>query len=78
MIHESFSHFTKTSFMKHVAELRDLYNKIENSVTSLKDCDVPTDTYGNLLIGVVFERILQELKVISRSCLEFRTFIRVL
>ena len=36
--------------MKHVAELRDLYNKIENnSVTSLKECDVPTGTYGNLL-----------------------------
>ena len=55
--------------MKHVAELRDLYNKIENSVTSLKDCDVPTDTYGNLLIGVIFERIPQELKVII-----FRSF----
>ena len=35
--------------MKDVAELRDLYNKIENSVTSLKECDVPTGTYGNLL-----------------------------
>ena len=58
----------KVHSMKHVAELRDLCNKIENSVTSLKDCDVPTDTYGNLLIGVIFERIPQELKVIvSRS-----------
>ena len=29
---------------------------------------VPTDTYANLLIGVIFERIPQELKVIiSRS-----------
>ena len=54
--------------MKQVAGLRDLYNKIENSVTSLKDCDVPTDTYANLEIGVIFERIPQELKVIiSRS-----------
>ena len=69
----------KLHSMKHVAELRDLYNKIENSVTSLKDCDVPTDSYGNLLIGVIFEKIPQELKVIiSRSCLKFRTFIRVL
>ena len=34
----------KVHSMKHVAELRDLYNKIENSVTSLKDCAVPTDT----------------------------------
>ena len=31
--------------MKDVAELRDLYIKIENRVTSLKDCDVPTNTY---------------------------------
>ena len=58
----------KVYSMKHVAELRDLYNEIENSVTSLKDCNVPTDTYGNLLIRVIFERIPQELKVIiSRS-----------
>ena len=58
----------KVHSMKHVAEFRDLYNKIENSVTSLKDCDVSTDTYGNLLIAVIFERIPQELKVIiSRS-----------
>ena len=34
----------KVYSMKHLAEFRDLYNKIENS--SLKDCDVPTDTYG--------------------------------
>ena len=54
----------KVYSMKHVAELRDLYNEIENSVTSLKDCDVPADIYGNLLIGVIFERIPQELKVI--------------
>ena len=58
----------KVHSMKHVVELRDLCNKTENSVTSLKDCDVPTNTYGNLLIGVIFERIPQELKVItSRS-----------
>ena len=54
----------KVHSMKHVLELRDLYDKIENSVTSLKDCDVPTDTYSNLLIGVSFERIPQKLKVI--------------
>ena len=54
----------KVYSMKHVAELRDLYNEIENSVTSLKDCDVPADIYGNLLIGIIFERIPQELKVI--------------
>ena len=34
----------KVHSMKHVAEFRDLYHKIENS--SLKDCDVPTDIYG--------------------------------
>ena len=58
----------KVHSMKHVVELRDLHNKTENSVTGLKDCDVPTNTYGNLLIGVIFKRIPQELKVItSRS-----------
>ena len=45
----------KVHSMKHVVELRDLCNKTENSVTSLKDCDVPTNTYGNLLIGVIFK-----------------------
>ena len=65
---EALTTLPKVHSMKHVAEFRDLYNKIENSVTSLKDCDVPTDTCGNLLIGVIFERIPQELKVIiSRS-----------
>ena len=31
--------------MNRVAELRDLCNRIGNSGTRLKDCDVPTDTY---------------------------------
>ena len=53
----------KVHSIKHVAELRDLYNKIENSVTSLKDCEVPTDTYGNLLTDVIFDRIPQGFKV---------------
>ena len=54
----------KVHSIKHVAELRDFYNKIENSVTSLKDCEVPTDTCGNLLIDVIFDRIPQGFKVI--------------
>ena len=41
---EALTTLPKVHSMKHVAEFRDLYNKIENSVTSLKDCDVPTDT----------------------------------
>ena len=59
---------SKVNSMKNITALRTLYNKIENSVASLKDCNVETDTYGNLLIGIIFERLPQELKVtISRS-----------
>ena len=52
----------KVHSMKHVVELRDLCNKTENSVPSLKDCDIPTNTYGNLLIGVIFKEYPKNLK----------------
>ena len=58
----------KISNIRELNALRNMYDKIEISVRNLNDLGVATNTYGSLLISILFERIPSELKLlISRK-----------
>ena len=54
----------KVKSMSEVSKLRDIYDRLETSVRNLRELGVQTDTYGSLLISIIFDRIPEELRVI--------------
>ena len=54
----------KVKSMSEVSKLRDIYDRLETSVRNLRELGVETDTYGSLLISIIFDRIPEELRVI--------------
>ena len=46
----------KVKSMSEVSKLRDIYDRLETSVRNLRE----TDTYGSLLISIIFDRIPED------------------
>ena len=54
--------------MHETKKLRDLYDKIEINIRSLKALGIESESFGNLLVPVVMEKIPSELRlIISRK-----------
>ena len=56
------------SSVREMKNLRDLYDKIEINIRSLKALGIESESFGNLLVPVVMEKIPSELRlIISRK-----------
>ena len=54
----------KVENIADVKKLRVVYDSLETSIRNLSDLGVERETYGSLLINIIFERIPSELRVI--------------
>ena len=52
------------SSVHETKKLRDLYDKIEINIRSLKALGIDSESFGNLLVPVVMEKIPSELRLI--------------
>ena len=54
----------KVNNINDVSRLRNIYDRLEPSVRNLRELGIETDTYGSLLISIIFDRIPEELRII--------------
>ena len=47
-----------------ISSLRNFFDKLETSVRNLSDLGKPTDSYGSLLVSIIFNPIPEELQII--------------
>ena len=59
----------KVKSLHETTKLRKLFDSVENSLLNLKELGVETETYGTLLINILFDRLPEGLKIIiTREC----------
>ena len=65
---EALLKLSMVSSVHETKKLRDLYDKIEINIRSLKTLGIDSESFGNLLVPVVMEKIPSELRlIISRK-----------
>ena len=61
---DSLLKITSVSTSADVTKLRHMYDKIETHVRGLQALDVPTESYGSLLIPVLMSKIPEDIRIL--------------
>ena len=64
---ESFVKLQPITSMKNISGLRAMHDLVEGNVRNLSSLDVPSNTYGKLLVHLLIEKIPYSLRLVISS-----------
>eukprot|EP00794_Sanderia_malayensis_P005751 gene5751-biopygen4665 len=62
--HDALLRITPLTSSKNIRDLRELYDKVEVHVRGLQSLDVPTPSYGSLLVPVLLSKIPEDVRLL--------------